>query len=256
MKKILLGAMIASVALAASAAEVGSQNVVGYAKIDLAEGFNLIGSQFLEVGATVKDVNDFIYDGSALLGLDDEWAYQTTMLVWTGTGYTTYGWLDGEDGTNNEMPEWNNTWLKYDMSDVAVENMDLGKGVWINSANAGTITVLGEVSSADTYTINLNAGLNMIVNPYPSAVSLQEIKTDLDGLNDLWEYQTTLLRWTGTGYVTYGWLDGEDGTNNEMPEWNNSWLLYDMSGLADITLNVGEAVWINAPTAGTVTFTK
>ena len=126
--------------LAASAAEVGSQNVVGYAKIDLAEGFNLIGSQFLEVGATVKDVNDFIYDGSALLGLDDEWAYQTTMRVWTGTGYVTYGWLDGEDGTNNEMPEWNNSWLLYDMSGLADITLNVGEAVWINAPTAGTVT--------------------------------------------------------------------------------------------------------------------
>ena len=62
--------------------------------------------------------------------------------------------------------------------------------------------------------------------------------------------------WTGTGYRFYGWLDGDDGTNNDMPEWDNAWLLDDMTDLASETLSIGEAVWIIAPSAGTVTFTK
>ena len=241
---------------AASAAEVTSDNVVGYAKIDLAEGFNLIGSQFLEVGATTKDVNDFIFDGSALLGLDDEWAYQTTMRVWTGNGYDIYGWLDGDDGTANEMPEWNNTWLLEDFSDVAAEDMDLGKGVWIVTKKAGTITVLGEVATGDTYTVDVVEGFNLIANPFPCEISVQNIKCDLDGLDAEWAYQTTMRLWTGNGYDIFGWLDSEDGTANEMPEWNNSWLLEDFSDLASAKLKVGEAIWFIAPTAGTVTFTK
>ncbi len=256
MKKILLGAMIASVALAASAAEVTSNNVVGYAKIQLNEGFNLIGSQFLNVGATTKDINDFIIDGSALAGLDDEGMYQTTMRVWDGSAYTYYGWLDADDGTANEVPEWNNTWLQYDMSDIAIEDMDLGKGVWLITPNAGTITVSGEVSSSDTYTVNVNAGFNIVANPFPAAISIQNIKCNLDGLDDEGMYQTTMRVWDGSAYTYYGWLDAEDGTNNEVPEWNNSWLLYDMSDLAKETLNVGQAIWFIAPSAGTVTFTK
>lgn len=256
MKKILLGAMIASVALSASAAEVGSQNVVGYAKIDLAEGLNMIGSQFLNVGATTKDVNDFIIDGTALPGLSDEGAYQTTLRVWTGAGYTTYGWLDADDGTINEVPEWNSTWLLYDMSDVAVESMDLGKGVWLSVPTTGTITVAGEVATEDTYTIDVVPGLNMIANPFPCEISVQDIQCDLNGLSDEGAFTTTIRVWTGAGYTTYGWLDGEDGTVNEVPEWNNSWLLYDMSDLASVTLKVGQGIWFDAPASGTVTFTK
>ena len=75
-------------------------------------------------------------------------------------------------------------------------------------------------------------------------------------MDDNWEFTTTLRVWTGNGYRTYGWMDAEDGTNNEMPEWDSTWLLNDMSDLSDATLKVGEAIWIVAPSAGTVTFTK
>ena len=178
------------------------------------------------------------------------------MRVWTGTGYTTYGWLDGDDGTANEVPEWNSSWLLEDMSDVASENMDLGKGVWIVTSQEGSITVLGEVSNADTYTLNVVEGFNLIANPFPCEISIQNIKCDLAGLDDSFMYQTTMRVWTGTGYTTYGWLDADDGTANEVPEWNNSWLLEDMPDLSSAKLRVGEAIWFIAPSAGTVTFTK
>ena len=222
----------------------------------MAAGFNLIGSQFLNIGGTTKDINEFIVDGSQLAGLSDEGEYQTKIRVWTGNGYDTFGWLDSDDGTLNEVPEWNNTWLLNDFSDIAVENMDLGKGVWIIAANTGTITVSGEVSTEDSYTIDVQEGFNLIANPFPSAISIQNIKTDVDGLSDEGEYQTKIRVWTGNGYDTYGWLDSQDGTDNEAPEWNSSWLLNDFSDLADVTLKVGEAIWFIAPSAGTVTFTK
>ena len=178
------------------------------------------------------------------------------MRVWDGSSYTYYGWLDSDDGTINEVPEWNNTWLKYDMSDVAIEDMDLGKGVWLITPNATSITVSGEVSSTNTYTMNVATGYNIIANPFPCEVSIQNIKCNLDGLDDEGMYQTTMRVWDGSSYTYYGWLDNDDGTINEVPEWDNSWLLYDMSDLAKEKLKVGQAVWFIAPTDGTVTFTK
>lgn len=100
----------------------------------------MIGSQFLNVGASTKDINDFIIDGSDLLGLDDDGEYQTKLRVWTGTGYQTYGWLDADDGTNNEAPEWNNSWLLNDFSDLAKITLKVGQGFWFDSPTAGTVT--------------------------------------------------------------------------------------------------------------------
>ena len=222
----------------------------------MAEGFNLIGSQFLNVGATVKDVNDFIVDGSNLLGLDAEGAFQTTMRVWTGNGYDTYGWLDLDDGTANDMPEWNNSWVLYDGSDLAKEAMDIAKGVWLVTSAAGEITVSGEVATGDTYTIDVVKGFNIIANPFPCSISIQDIQTDLAGIDAEGAFSTTIRVWTGNGYDTFAWLDADDGTANDMPEWDNSWVLYDGSDLAPVTLKVGEAIWFVAPSAGKVTFTK
>ena len=178
------------------------------------------------------------------------------MRVWTGTGYTTYGWLDGDDGSGVGLPEWDNKWAVYNMSSLATEDMDLGKGVWLITPKACTITVTGEVATGDTYTVDVVEGFNIIANPFPCEISVQNIQTDLAGLDANFMYQTTMRVWTGTGYTTYGWLDGDDGSGVGLSEWDSKWAVYNMSSLADATLRVGEAIWLVAPSAGTVTFTK
>ena len=83
---------------------------MGYTKLSLSDGFNMIGSQFLNVGGTTKTINEFFdttTGNNTLPGLDENGAFQTTLRVWTGTGYAYYGWLDEDDGTANEVPEWN-----------------------------------------------------------------------------------------------------------------------------------------------------
>ena len=59
-KKIYALAALAAVALPAWAAEVYSSNIVGYQKVTLQPGFNLIGAGFVQVGSgdsfALKDV--------------------------------------------------------------------------------------------------------------------------------------------------------------------------------------------------------
>ena len=237
------------------AAEVVSSNIVGYNRVSLTEGFNLLGAQFVNVGGQIQDIQDFIASDTTLLGLDDDGMFQSELLVWNGQGYTTYGWLDADDGTNNEVPEWNNSWLLYDMSDLASVNMTPGMGCWIKSGADAVVSFKGEVPSATTVTQNLTAGFNLLSNPFPAALPIQAVQSDdLPGLDDDGMFQTELLVWNGQGYTTYGWLDADDGTNNEVPEWNNSWLLYDMSDLANVTIDMGKGFWIKPATAASVVF--
>ena len=241
----------------AQAAEVVSSNIVGYNKMTLTSGFNLVGSQFVKVGGSVQDIQDFTASGNTMPGLDADSMFQTELLVWNGQGYDTYGWLDADDGTNNEVPEWNNSWLLYDMSALAELEMNPGQGYWIKSESAGDVTFAGEVPSEATITTEVVAGFNLLSNPFPEAIPIQNVTSaDLPGLDADSMFQTELLVWNGQGYDTYGWLDADDGTNNEVPEWNNSWLLYDMSAQADVTIGIGKGFWIKPSQAASVTFTK
>ena len=123
----------------AQAADVVSSNIVGYNKIQLSSGYNLIGTQFVQIGQQAKDIQQ-LAESTTLPGLDDESAFQTTLRLWNGRGYDTFGWLDADDGTANEVPAWNSKWLLYDMSDLAATNIKVGEGFWIVTTAASSVT--------------------------------------------------------------------------------------------------------------------
>ena len=233
-----------------------SSNIVGYNKIQLSSGYNLIGTQFVQIGQQAKDIQQ-LAESTTLPGLDDESAFQTTLRLWNGRGYDTFGWLDADDGTANEVPAWNSKWLLYDMSDLATEEMPVGQGCWIVTSEDSEIVIAGEVPAEATKEVQLASGYNLLCNPFPEQISIQQVQsTDLPGLDEESAFQTTLRLWNGRGYDTFGWLDADDGTANEVPAWNSKCLLYDMSDLAATNIKVGEGFWIVTTAASSVTFTK
>ena len=241
-------------------AEVVSSNIVGYQKVNLRAGFNLVASQFLLVGGETKDIQDYVEADNTMPGLDENGSFQTTMRVWTGTGYSTYGWLNATDGTANEVPEWNSKWVLEDSSDLADVDMNVGDGYWVICSEAATATFAGEVPSTDgNPSVSVSQGFNLIANPLPADINIQNIQpsASLLGLDENGSFQTTMRVWTGTGYSTYGWLDADDGTANEVPEWNSKWVLEDSSDLANVTVGIGEGFWLISPSAsGSVSFIK
>ena len=241
-------------------AEVVSSNIVGYNKLTLSNQYNLLGSQFVNVGKDIKDINELFDKNNTLPGLDDEGEFQTTLRIWDGSAYAYYGWLDADDGTNNEVPEWNSSWILNDMTDQASFDVPDGEGFWviIPKQSSASVTMSGEVIEGDSVTKPVKAGFNLMSNPFPAELDIQKIQsTDLLGLDDEGEFQTTLRIWDGSAYEYYGWLDADDGTNNEVPEWNSHWILYDMTDVASAKIGIGKGFWIVSPNAsGNITFTK
>ena len=237
-----------------------SSNIVGYNKVTLSAGFNLIGSQFLNIGQGTQDINEFA-NNNTLPGLDDEYEFQSTLRVWNGVGYTTYGWYADGDGSDPEMdwPEADAKWIVNDQSDIAEVDMPAGQGYWIYTPTQATVTFSGEVPEGETKTIDVAKGFNLVANPFPEEIDIQTIQPDLPGLDANFEFQTTLRVWNGVGYTTYGWYADGDGSNPEMdwPEADAKWILNDQSDIADVKIPIGAGFWIYTPTAaGSVTFTK
>jgi hypothetical protein len=110
--------------------------------------------------------------------------------------------------------------------------------------------------------VTINRELTLVANPLPSAISIQNIKpsASIPGLDDEYEFQTTILVWTGTGYRTYGWYADGDGSDPEVdwPEANAKWITNDQSEIADTTISAGAAFWFRtkAGTVGTVSFAE
>ena len=141
MKKQLLMALVACAASCAWAAEVYSDNIVGYTKITVNPGLNLLGSSFVQVGSgEALDINDAIKN-NGLPGLDENMErFLTTIRLWTGSSYDTYGFLTEAEAIANEWPEAANKWLLGDFSDIADVTIPAGAGFWIQTTGTGSVT--------------------------------------------------------------------------------------------------------------------
>ena len=236
-------------------AEVVSSNIVGYEKISLSAGYNMVGVQFAEVGGDTKILSTVGELDSTMDGVDEDGDYATTMRVWTGNGYKTYGWSGTGMSEFFDDASLDNKWLNNDMEEDDTD-MTASSGFWVNAATAGTMIISGEVPSTATVSVQLTAGYNIIANPYPGAVKVADfgiLESKFAGVNEDGDYATTLRIWTGNGYKTYGWSGTGMSEFFDDASLDNKWLNNDMETDTE-TIPFGTAVWINAEQAGTITF--
>ena len=101
----------------------------------------MLGSSFVQVGTgEALDINDAV-KVSGLNGLDEGLEkFVTTLKVWTGTGYRTYGYVNAEEAAAWEWPEAADKWLLSDMTDIADVTIPAGAGFWIQTTGTGSVT--------------------------------------------------------------------------------------------------------------------
>ena len=219
----------------------------------------MLGSSFVQVGSgEALDISDAV-KVSGLNGLDEGLEnFVTTIMVWTGNGYDTYGYVNKAEAEAWEWPEAGDKWLLSDMSDIAAASMPVGNGFWVNTSGMGTITLIGQVPAAAETSINVTPGFSLLSSPYAKDISIQDIKVSgLAGLDEgLENFVTTIMVWTGNGYDTYGYVNAEEAAAWEWPEAADKWLLSDMSAVAEVTIPAGAGFWLNTAGTGSVTFTK
>ena len=227
---------------------------MGYNKVTLQNGLNLVGNNWKLVGGSIASMTD-VLDASTLSGMDLQTGdFPTQIQTWTGSGYETYGWT-GYFGDDAESAPYNYKWLDQD-SNIANITTKNGMAFWLNTKEIGTVTFSGEVSSNNTETVTIEIGLNMLANPYPETVSIQTIQApNLPGMDlSTGDFPTQLQIWTGSGYRTYGWT-GYFGDDPESAPYNYKWLDED-SNIATEQLSIGAGFWISTTQSGSVTFTK
>ncbi len=227
-----------------------SSNIVGYQKIQLHGGYNMIGAQFTKVSGGDLNVadNDFMPD-STVAGMDSETGdFSTYLMPWTGTGYEQEIYWAGDVGWGTD---YDNKWL--DSSYQAVNRpFDHSEGTWLWTPAGGTITVAGEVVTTNV-TVQLTAGFNMICNPFPCETTLASIvpAASMSGMDsETGDFSSYIMPWTGTGYAQEIYWAGDVGWG---ADYDNKWL---DSGYAEAskTFARGEGFWLYTPTACSVTF--
>lgn len=228
----------------AQAADVVSSNIVGYNKISLQAGYNLLGNNWNLVGGQDGLVTE-VLDATALPGFDGE-AFNSQLQLWTGEGYTIYGWA-GNVGDATYDYQWLNTTT---LEPTAIE-APKGTAFWVKAGAATDVVFSGEVASEDTLTISVTSGYSLLANPFPETISIQNIQSaNLPGF-DGEAFNAQLQLWTGEGYTIYGWA-GNVGD----AAYDNKWLDTTTLNPATVNLDIGKGFWIKSTTAADIVFTK
>lgn len=262
MKKTALLAVALATCLGyapAQAADVVSSNIVGYEKIQLTAGYNMVGVQFKQVGgaaltlATVGALDD------SMAGFDEDEVFATEMRVWNGIGYDYFGW-SGTSGTDvYDDPDYDNLWLDANKMETTDDITVAGSGFWIKAGSAGTMTISGEVPEEATTTVALASGFNIVANPYPGAVKISDfgvLDSSFAGFDEDENFSTEMRVWNGIGYDYYGW-SGTSGTDvYDDSTYDNKWLNANTMEPGTDNIPFGTAVWIKAEKAGNITFTS
>ena len=227
----------------------------------------MIGTCFQAVGVeneiSVQDIK-----AKGLTGVD--WTFATeagdTLSVWSSAdqGYLTTLYYTGDEASeamaNNgaEPGQW------FDMEAYAASDLVLkpGDAFWIESTSASaTVTQAGEVPT-DAPVISIVPGLNMIANPYPKAVAVNDLftATGLTGVD--WTFQTeagdTLAIWDPEeqAYLVTLYYTGDTASqamtdNGAEP---STWFDMESYATAETVIPVGGAFWIQSSGEGTITF--
>ncbi len=242
-------------------ADVVSSNIVGYNKIQLVEGYNLVGAQFVAVGGEERDLStSFVLDES-FAGYTGGYKAMNKLQVCdpVHNSYPTSGGA-GDSGTKvAEDPDLDYTWVDADCEAVDGESVPPTEGVWIIAEKAGVALVSGEVVT-ENKTLELVEGYNTVCNPYPMEVPVStfgRLDDSFAGYTSGYKAVTKLQVWDGVhnSYTTYGWA-GDSGTKvDDDPDLDYTWVDADCEE-TDATIPVGAAVWIIAEKAGTITFTS
>ena len=183
-------------ALPAWAAEVVSSNIVGYQKLALSDGLNLVAAPFVAVGGSNPDINETMTSDSLKTG--------TVAQFWNAGSYNTiyYYDVDSEGGVYTDDsyedclgPGWG------DIDQVVVaQNMNGGEGFWIQSYGAATNVFSGEVST-NMVSLTLSDGLNLVGNPFPAGISIQNVKSSSLKTGTVAQF------WNGSSYATVYYYD-------------------------------------------------
>ncbi len=188
----------------AQAADVVSSNIVGYEKITITPGLNMIGNQFLAVGGdSFQNINEMFKDSSGFIaGAGDDNA--DSILTWNGSSYDNIYYYD----------DFDNNWYNVEEQDPSETVMGAGSGFWFKhlGSEAITTTLAGEVPTDATITVTLTPGLNFVANPYPMAIcpngAYFSVEGAVAGAGD--DNADSILTWNGSSYDNIYYYDDFD----------------------------------------------
>ena len=215
MKKFNLALiMLFAASLAAHAQTVGSANVMGYSKVDLAPGYSIIRVPFVDSAQSSINIQD-IFDTSALLQ-GSSIANADSIQLWDSVGleYVVYYLADGiSKATEGNAGKW----FAYPANTLASNTVAPDTGFFFVRNDASTVTNLSSgsivIAPTGTNSLNLVEGYNLVANPFTSE----------------WKLNDGSFDWVAAGGKAGSSLASADS----IQFWNSTTLEYDEYYLAD-----------------------
>ena len=213
-------------------AEVTSSNTVGYQKVQLTPGFNMISPAFNEIGGDIKAIKNIFQEKTGWVAADTD-AEADYIYIWHNGGYA-YTYFVSTDADENGA--WANGEDSYtETDDQLPENV----GFWLyNRGSARTVNLAGEVPTDDAV-ISIIPGFTMVSNPFAAPIPVKSIVAtsgefvgaDTDAEADY------IYIWRNGGYDTTYFVSTDADENGA---WANG---EDSYTETEDTIAPGEAFW-------------
>lgn len=215
MKKLATLAALAALALPVIATEVTSSNVVGYQKLTLKPGFNMVPNSLVEIGSEeiIPIADMFGGDENATANRNADIADRIDVWDSTLQTYVSYFRMTNRQGTS----VW---WGRYDSTNVETEDafpaVGAGAFYYNQAANDLVLTVSGQVKSTST-TWTIRPGFNLLCNPYPIDLAISGNTVDWSSAvaNRNADIADRIDTWDATAqtYVSYFRMTNRQGTS-------------------------------------------
>ena len=179
------------------------------------------------------------------------------IMIYDGVGgYTYYYYIsDAYDAGGAEVTAW----ATATGDEATTATKALGTGLWLrapsSTSDTGTLTEAGWVNNAETSTIDINVGLTLAANPYPTPINFSKVTTaglTPGGYETMETDAPCIMIYDGVGGYTYYYYisDAYDAGGTEVTAWATA----TGDAVTEDIATAGKAFWARSATAGTLTF--
>lgn len=250
MKKMMTAlAVLLTSGLALAAVE---SQVVGYNTIELTKPATLIAVNFDGIASENLNIQEaFPYANGMTKGRGLSEADTIQVLTASG-GYDVYYMSSGRNGKNQIVEGLEGKWAEDGQYTPSSIEVPAGTAAWYIAKNASPdapvlLTVAGQVANDAMRSHNIAAGLNLIGNPFPTPLILNEEIPFVPGMEKgrgLASADSIQIQNSAGGYDVYYMSNGRNGKNQIVEGLEGKWSVDGQYEVAtEATIPSGGSAW-------------
>ena len=258
MKKVMFAAAVAA-GLVAIGEGIESANVVGYNTVTINKQYTILGIPFTGTTGAAMSIQDAIPYSEGMTKGAGVTASDNIQIMDSEGNYETYFMCNGLKGKAT-VSGGDGKWVKGDESVVSTKTMPAGTPFWYVSKNYATpytITVAGQVLSTDSSQTPLNVTYQLIANPYPCDLPLNNGIPYVEGMTKgagVTAADNIQIMDNEGGYATYFMCNGLKG-KAAVSGGDGKWVRGDETAVSTDVLPAGKGAWFVRKSASLLNIT-